>query len=90
MGSLLVTAILTIIAFYKRKSNAVSLATTYIAMIVLDGVMSIIIAVVSEDSSMYPQAFRQLCWGAIWFSYLRQSSKVELIIPILTRSWNKL
>ena len=32
--SLLVIATLTIIAFYKRKSNAVSLATTYIAMIV--------------------------------------------------------
>lgn len=90
MGSLLVTAILTIIAFYKRNSNAVALATTYIAMIVLDGVMSLVIAAVSEDSSMYPQAFRQLCWGAIWFSYLRQSSKVELIVPILTRTWNKL
>lgn len=88
--SLLVTATLTIVAFYKRKSNAVALATTYIAMIALDGVMSLVIAAVSDDSSMFPQAFRQLGWGAIWFTYLRQSSKVELIVPILTRTWNKL
>lgn len=89
LASLLVTAISTIVAFYKRQTNAVSLATTYIAMIVLDGVMSLIIATISEDSSMFPQAFRQLIWGTIWFTYLRQSSKVELIIPQLKRTWNK-
>lgn len=88
--SLLLTATLTIIAFYKRKSNAVALATTYIAMIALDGIIALVIAFVLDDSSIFHQAFRQLCWGAIWFTYLRHSSKVELIVPVLTRTWNKL
>lgn len=90
IASLLVTAILTITAFYGGKSNAVSLATTYIAMIVLDGVSSLIIAIICDDSSYIPFVVRQFCWGAVWLIYLRSSSKVELIVPVLTRTWNKL
>lgn len=84
---LLTIAVKTVVAFHKRKSNAISLATTYIAMIVLDGIMSFIIGIATNDSSMYPSAIRQFLWGGIWFAYLINSNKVRNVIPKSTRTW---
>lgn len=84
---LLTIAVKTVVAFHKRKSNAVSLATTYIAMIVLDGIMSFIIGIATNDSSTYPSAIRQFLWGGIWFAYLINSNKVRNVIPKSTRTW---
>jgi hypothetical protein len=86
--TLVAIAIYAIIAFYRRKSNAVSLARTYIAMIVLDGVLSIVISVLLDDSSLFPQAIRQFVWAAIWFAFLQNSTNVQEIIPVQSRSWN--
>ena len=87
IGVLVATGISTIIAFYKRKKNAVSLAMTYIAMIVLDGIFTLIIGDLSEDYSIYPIAIRQLVWGGVWFAYLMMSSQVKAVIPKATRVW---
>ncbi|MEE0882709.1 MAG: hypothetical protein U0L65_04760 [Bacteroidales bacterium] len=87
ISCLIITAIKTVRAFLKRESNAVSWATTYIAMIVLDGIMSLIIGGATNDSSMYPSAIRQFLWGGIWFAYLINSNKVRNVIPKSTRTW---
>lgn len=87
ISCLIITAIKTVRAFLKRESNAVSWATTYIAMIVLDGIMSLIIGGATNDSSMYPSAIRQFLWGGIWFTYLRSSVKVRRVIPSSNRTW---
>lgn len=87
ISCLIITAIKTVRAFLKRESNAVSWATTYIAMIVLDGIMSLIIGGATNDSSMYPSAIRQFLWGGIWFVYLINSNKVRNVIPKSTRTW---
>lgn len=87
ISCLIITAIKTVRAFLKRESNAVSWATTYIAMIVLDGIISLIIGGATNDSSMYPSAIRQFLWGGIWFTYLRSSVKVRRVIPSSNRTW---
>ena len=87
--SIVVIAIYAIIAFYRRKSNAVALATTYIVMIALDGVLSIVIATLLDDESMFPQAIRQFVWAAIWFTFLQKSNNVEELIPKHSRTWNR-
>lgn len=82
-----VIAIYAIIAFYLRKTNAVALAKTYIAMIALDGVVAIILSIAFKDSSMCPQGVRKLIWSAIWFTYLLESDRVADLIPKGTRTW---
>ena len=59
-------AVYTILAFCRRKPNAVvALAKTYIAMIALDGVLAIILSIILDTSAMYPQAILELLWSAI-------------------------
>lgn len=82
-----VIAISAIMAFYSRKTNAVALAKTYIAMVALDGMVSVILSIVLKDSSMYPQGVRQLIWSAVWFTYLLESERVADLIPQGTRTW---
>lgn len=85
---LMITAILTIKAFYQKAPNAVALAKTYIAMIAIDGILSIVIYVLLSDSALLMQAVRSLIWAAIWFSYILLSTRVENMIPISIRKWN--
>lgn len=82
-----VIAVAAIIAFYRGKSNAVALANTYIAMIALDGLFAILIAILTKDNSFFPQAIRQFAWSAIWFTYLQKSDNVEALFPAESRSW---
>lgn len=90
IGALSVTAVATIVAFYKRKNNAVSLAVTYIAMILLDGVFAFSMAAISNDSIVVISAIRQFVWGGVWLAYLIMSDKVEAVIPKVTRVWGAL
>lgn len=85
---LMITAILTIKAFYQKAPNAVALAKTYIAMIAIDGILSIVIYVLLSDSALLMQAVRSLIWAAIWLSYILLSTRVENMIPISIRKWN--
>ena len=87
LGSLILVAILTIIAFYQRKENAVSLAITYIAMIALDGVLQIAVAAIIDDDTMLKDIFRSFVWSITWFTYLMCSKQVKEQIPEETRKW---
>ena len=90
VACLVTIAILTIIAFYKRKNNAVSLALTYIAMITISGVLSLVINVIADDYANIIPAIRSLVWAGIWCTYIFVSSQVSELIPKATRRWNKL
>ena len=86
--SLVTTAVLTIKAFYKRASNAVALAKTYIAMIAVDGLVNIANCIIINDNSDWVAAIRSFIWAAIWFSYISNSTHVENMIPKSIRTWN--
>lgn len=86
-GCLLVTAILTIVAFYRRSTNAVSLAYTYIAMIFIDVIMCAYVYYIFNDSATLMMGLRSLIWAGIWCAYLALSSRVENLIPRKTRTW---
>lgn len=86
-GSMLGVAIMTIIAFYKRKPNAVALAMTYIAMIAIDGVLQIIINSMVGDAEFDRNIVRSFIWAAVWFAYLKNSRQVAARIPAETREW---
>ncbi len=90
IGALSVTAVATIVAFYKRKSNAVSLAITYIAIILLDGILLISMAAISNDSVLAISAIWQFLCGGVWLAYLIMSDKVKAVIPKATRVWGAL
>lgn len=86
--SLLITAILTIKAFYQKAPNAVALAKTYISMIAIDGVVNIANCIILNDDSMWVDAIRSFIWAAIWLSYISNSTHVENMIPKSIRTWN--
>ena len=85
---LFVIAILTIVAFYKRKTNAVSLAYTFVTMRALDGIATLVVAMTSAstDPTMYGQAGGLLIWAIIWGIYLHLSTKVKCRIPLPERT----
>ena len=87
VSTLFITAVSAIVAFYKRKSNAVALANTYIAMLVFDGFMFLIISLILSDGSFIQHLIRQFIWGGLCFVYLRKSQKIELIMPTSSRTW---
>ena len=87
LGSMVIAAVLTIIAFYQRKPNAVSLAVTYIAMIALDGILQIAMYTVIVDDSGAWDIIRPFVWATIWFSYLMVSKQVKELIPTKMRRW---
>ena len=84
-----ITGISAIVAFHKRRPNAVSLAKTYIAMVVLDGLAGILIAIISEEYEPATEYIRQFVWAGVWFTYLIVSKKVDAVIPPATRIWDK-
>jgi hypothetical protein len=87
IGSLVATAVLAIKAFYQKAPNAVALAKTYIAMIAIDGVVSVSNFVILNDDSMLVSALRSFVWAGIWFTYLSSSTHVANMIPKSTRLW---
>ena len=84
-----VCAVLTIKAFYKRETNAVSLARTYIAMIFIDIIIAQVTNLITDGFSNFPVDVRAFVWGTIWFTYLSFSERVKEIIPPITRTWEK-
>lgn len=88
VAMLMVVAILTISAFYKRKSNAVALTKTYIAMMALSGVVSTILIFVTDDYSQIEQAVGLLVWSYGCHKSMRKSEMIEQVIPTQSRTWN--
>ena len=89
LGTFAAVAVLTIIAFYKRQPNAVSLAITYIAMIVIDCIIQIATSSILEENIISKDLIRSALWCIIWFTYLMCSSQVKEHIPIETRCWKR-
>lgn len=85
--SAIITAIAAIYAFYKKKSNAVSLALTYIAMVAIDGIMTLVLARIIEEPSLDGTAFRSFVWSGIWLAYILCSEQVKNLIPRESRRW---
>ncbi len=81
-------AIRTIVAFYKRQSNAKALAYTYIATIAIDSIYSIAMyfAITDAPESDLALSIRSILWSVIWGIYLASSTRVENIVP-KPRTW---
>ncbi|MBR2030960.1 MAG: hypothetical protein IKA04_01965 [Alistipes sp.] len=84
---LVLSAILAIIAFYKRWPNAVSLAKSYIIMIYMDAALSLLSLIILDNPSIVTWCIRNLVWATLWITYLHQSEKVKIVIPETVRVW---
>lgn len=85
-----ILAILTIRAFYKRQSNAIALAGTYLAIMAAQGVFSLLMFFlldVPSTSNYLIGAIQSFAWVAIWGMYLAFSVRVQNIVP-KPRSWH--
>lgn len=75
-------AIYTLVAFFKRKPNAVFLAKTYVCTAFLTNLIVLFSGDYDESGlGSLPRIIRSLIWGVIWFAYLCNSNKVEEVIP---------
>lgn len=84
---LLLVAIYAISAFYRCRSNAVAIARTYIAMVVIDGLVGALLLIYADDHESLASTFRQFIWAAIWFSYLKYSTRVAESSAPAFRTW---
>lgn len=82
-----IIAIYGIWAFYHKKTNAVSIAKTYIVMSILSGVFAIIVSPLVGDEWSLRQPIRSFIWATIWLTFLAKSENVERLIPKATRTW---
>ena len=85
----LALSIATIVAFNKKESNAVSLASTYLATSAIYGVVLLILSAIIEakESSIPSIAVAELIWCGLWLLYLTTSHKIAVIIPRAKRTW---
>ena len=85
----LALSIATIVAFNKKESNAVSLASTYLATSAIYGVVLLILSAIIEarESSIPSIAVAELIWCGLWLLYLATSHKIAVIIPRAKRTW---
>ena len=85
----LALSIATIVAFNKKESNAVSLASTYLATSAIYGVVLLILSTIIEakESSIPSIAVAELIWCSLWLLYLATSHKIAVIIPRAKRTW---
>lgn len=79
---LFVLAIMTIVALYRRDTDAIFLAKTY----VIACFASNFLVILSGDYEAngiggLPQIIRSLIWCGIWFIYLHKSNQVRKVIP---------
>lgn len=84
-----VVAVCSILAFYRRRTNAVSLALVYLVMIMLDGLSQFALSYLFGEETIPVHTMRQLAWGMAWFAFLQKSEDVEDLIPTLSRTWTR-
>lgn len=82
---LLCLAVYTLITFVKRKPNAVFTAKTYVVVVFITNLISLISGIVGgadvADARMMSRIVRSLIWAVIWFLYLTYSQQVQEVIP---------
>ena len=76
-----------IVAFYRKKENAVPLAMTYCIMVALDAFGILGVSLVSGQSGPWFLVFRNILWACIWVSYLCLSEDVKERFPKHERKW---
>lgn len=89
-GIAMFVAIAAIRAFCLYKSNAVSLAKTYIIIRVMDIFMVMSVACMLGNSPDYSQEIGAFIACVVWYVYLHVSKQVKRIIPVETRTWKRL
>lgn len=82
LAALIIIGIKTIIAFYTRKENAIALATTYLLMILTDGILSLIGGNVSIGVCIH-----NIVVSCIWLIYIHKSKDLKELFPKENRKW---
>lgn len=79
----IIIAISTVIAFVKRRPDAVYLGMLYVVLIFLSNLIILITGNLDESSYMgsTAQVIRGVIWGVIWLCYLLFSEQVKDTIP---------
>ena len=79
---LLVVAILTVVAFMSRNSDAVFLGKMYIVAVFAINLFTLIMGGYEESGvGSLSQLVRSLVWVVVWFCYLTFSKQVKSVIP---------
>lgn len=86
----MIIAVATIRAFCLYKSNAVSLAKTYVLMRAMAAFMLLTMGFVEAQANTMYTAIGALIGCVIWFVYLHVSKQVKRMIPVETRQWKML
>ena len=79
-----------IVAFYRKKENAVPLAMTYCIMVALDAFGILGVSLVSGQSGPWLLVFRNVLWACIWVAYLCLSEDVKERFPEHERRWHRM
>lgn len=75
-------AIYTLVAFCKRKPNAVFLGKTYVVLCFASNFLTLLNGEFDENGlGSFKHVFRGVIWGVVWFAYLLNSSQVAEVIP---------
>lgn len=75
-------AIYTLMAFCKRKPNAVFLGKTYVVLCFASNFLTLLNGEFDENGlGSFKHVFRGVVWGIVWFAYLLNSNQVEEVIP---------
>lgn len=82
-----IVAVMGVKAFRNREPNAIAIGKTYIAMIVIDAILALIMMVVDSDYTSIGEVVKSIIWADIWFSYLTYSEEVKSLFPTETREW---
>lgn len=81
--SLFSFSIYTLIAFWKRKPNAVFCGKAYIVLCLASNLFLLLIGNYEENGiGSFAQIVRSLIWTSIWYIYLCKSEQVKRHIPV--------
>lgn len=89
----LAVGILTLVAFYKRDTDAVFLAKTYVVLCFASNLISLFVTEGELGSDkIVVRLIRSIIWSCIWFIFLCNSNQVKGLIPVSyrktkTRDW---
>lgn len=85
----LLIGVATVRAFVLEKSNAVSLARTFLIMRIMLGVVILMLGWVGAQPVLYTYSIGGCVQCVIWLVYLRCSNQVKDVIPAEACTWNK-
>lgn len=87
------SGIMTLVAFYKRDSDAVFLAKTYVILCFASNILALFgVEGEANGDKLVAQFIRSIIWCCIWFIFLCNSNQVHRLMPksyrkTKTRDW---